>query len=288
MATDPYEILEERLYAWGLNNSEISAAYVVGSRARVDKPFDEFSDLDVVIFSTNPDYYFRTDKWLIDIGDVWTSFVFQTAGGDPERLVLFDRGLQVDFLFRHVSDLENSIENGRIPLGFQRGARILLDKTGKSQYLLPKKTTVPESNSITEESYLQVVNMFAFVCLYTAKQILRGEMWVAYQREQDCKKLLLQMIEWHAKAVNGPDYDTWHAGKFIKDWADQSIIADLKQSFGGFEQSSSWKALNTTFELFSRLSFAVATTFGYTYPENLIIQIENWLEERNSDTAFSC
>ena len=109
-------------------------------------------------------------------------------------------------------------------------------------------------------------------CLYS---ILRGEMWTAYQRDQDCKQLLLQMIEWHAKAMHGTEYDTWHAGKFLNEWADQRVIADLKQSFGGYDQSSSWKALIVTFELFRRLSFEVATTFGYTYPENLIINIRS-------------
>lgn len=285
MAAYTYEILEERIYDWGLSNSEVVAIYVVGSRARTNKPFDEFSDLDVVIFSTNPDYYFRTDEWLLDIGKVWTSFVFLTAGGDPEKLVLFDQGLQVDFVFRHVSDLENLIGNNQIPQGFQRGARILLDKMGNGQHLLPKKTTAPTKNSITEDAYLQVVNMFGFGCLYVAKQILRGEMWIAYQREQDCKQLLLQMIEWHAKAIHGPEYDTWYAGKFINEWADQGVIADLKQSFGAFDQNRSWKALVVSFELFSRLSFEVATKNRYTYPENLLINIRNWLEERRLDAT---
>ncbi|MDQ0062514.1 aminoglycoside 6-adenylyltransferase [Paenibacillus harenae] len=275
-----YEMLEERIYDWGNLNSEIMTIYVMGSRARINKPFDEFSDLDVVIFASNPDYYFRTDEWLLDIGEVWTNFVFRTAGGDPEKLVLFDQALQVDFLFRHVSELESLIENDRIPQGFQRGARILLDKTGRGQRLLPKNTAEFEVQPITEAAFLQVVNIFGFGCIYVAKQILRGEMWIAYQRDEDCKQMLLQMIEWHAKSIHGSQYDTWHAGKFVDQWAEQGVIADLKQSFGGYDQNKSWEALIVTFELFNRLSSEVANTYGFTYPEQLVVNIRSWLKER--------
>lgn len=280
MTIGSYEMLEERIYNWALHNSEIMTIYVVGSRAREDKPFDEYSDLDVVIFAANSDSYFRTDDWLLNIGKVWTSFMFQTAGGDSEKLILFDQGLQVDFLFRDASELESLIEKDQIPQGFQRGARILLDKTGRGQRLLPKKTAVPEIQPISEAAYFQVVNMFGFGCLYVAKQILRDEMWIAYQRDQDCKQLLLQMIEWHAKAIHGSDYDTWHAGKFVNQWADQGVIADLKQSFGGYDQYKSWDALIVTFELFNRLCYEVANTYGYTYPELLTTNIRSWLKER--------
>lgn len=280
MTIDMYEILEERISKWGLNNNEIFAIYVVGSRARVDKPFDEFSDLDVVIFSTNPNDYFQKDEWLLEIGKVWTSFLFQTAGGDPEKLVLFDKGLQVDFLFRPISDMEHLIANNQIPAGFQRGVRLLLDKTGNGQQLLSKENITGEQNPITNDAYLQVVNMFGFACLYVAKQILRGEMWVANQRDKECKQLLLQMMEWHAKALHGSGYDTWHAGKFINEWADKDIIVDLKESFGGYDQQKSWKALIASFELFSRLSYEVSHIYHYTYPEDLISNVRAWLNER--------
>ncbi|MEE4565097.1 MULTISPECIES: hypothetical protein [Paenibacillus] len=39
-----YEMLEARISEWGISNDEIIAIYIVGSRARENKPFDEFSD----------------------------------------------------------------------------------------------------------------------------------------------------------------------------------------------------------------------------------------------------
>ncbi|APB77841.1 MULTISPECIES: aminoglycoside 6-adenylyltransferase [Paenibacillus] len=272
-----YEVLEERISEWGLSNEEIIAVYIVGSRAREDKPFDEFSDLDVVVFSTNPDYYLQNDQWLLNIGKVWTSFMFRTAKGDPEKLVLFDQGAEVDFLFRHTSDLDHIIKNGRIPEGFQRGVRMLFDKMGNGNQIIPQTTTIPVTPPISEDAYLQVVNMYCFASLYVAKQILRNDLWVAKQRDTDCKQLLLQMIEWHAKAVHGSEYDTWHAGKFINEWADQDVVADLKKSFGEYEPNHSWEALIVSLELFNRLSSEVAAKYNYVYPDELFSHIQTWL-----------
>lgn len=37
-----YEVLEERISEWGISNEEIIAVYIVGSRAREDKPLMSF------------------------------------------------------------------------------------------------------------------------------------------------------------------------------------------------------------------------------------------------------
>lgn len=283
MTYDIYKNLEERISNWGLSNEEILAIYVVGSRARVDKPFDEFSDLDIVVFSTNPDYYLQNDEWLQNIDKVWTSFMFRTAGGHPEKLIVFDQGAQVDFIFHHISDLEHVILSDQIPEVFQRGARLLLDKKGDGHRLIPTEAYVPENNPISEAAFLQVVNMFCFACLYVAKRIMRCDMWTANHRDKDCKELMLQMVEWHAKARHGATYDTWHAGKFINEWADQDVLANLKDTFGGYDPIKSWKALNVSFDLFSRLSSEVATTYKFTNPEHLFTNVRTWLEQQHLD-----
>jgi aminoglycoside 6-adenylyltransferase len=279
MSSDIYETLEERISNWGLSNEEIITIYIVGSRARVDKPFDEYSDLDLVIFSTNPDYYLQNDDWLLHIGKVWTNFMFQTVDGDPEKLVLFDKGAQVDFLFRHISDMERSINLDLIPQGFHRGVKLLLDKTGNGHKLVPQTIIAPTNNPISQEAFLQIVNMFCFASLYVAKQILRNEFWVVNQRDKDCKQLLLQMIVWHAKALHGATYDTWHEGRFIRDWAEKDVIDNLKLSFAGYDQNNSWKALTTSLELFNRLSSEVADMYNYTIPVHLFTNIRVWIEE---------
>lgn len=287
MQVDIYKTLEERIFQWGKRVEEVSAIYILGSRAREDKPFDEFSDLDVVVYLSNPDYYFQNDDWLMNIGEVWTSFLFRTAGGDPEKLVLLDKGAQVDFLFQPTSDFRQLIKDGRIPLGFQRGAKILLDKTGDGQKLLPKALAAPEGVPVSYDAFNHAVSMFCFATLYVAKQILRNEIWVVKERDRDCKGLLLQMMEWHAKALNGNTYDTWHAGKFIHDWAEKEVVEDLKQAFGGYDQLSNWHALIASFNLFRRLSGEVASKYNYSYPDRLFLNVEGWITEHRESLLLS-
>ncbi len=90
--------LEERFVAWANTRQDIRAAIVIGSRARVERPADEWSDLDLVFFTANPEYYLSKTDWLESIGNPLLTFVQNTpTGGQRERRVLFDSGLDVDF-----------------------------------------------------------------------------------------------------------------------------------------------------------------------------------------------
>lgn len=58
------------------------------------------------------------------------------------------------------------------------------------------------------------------------------------------------MIEWHEKAVNGIEYDTWHAGRFLCEWKSEETQAKLRNSFGHFDRIDSWKAYISKDEFF--------------------------------------
>jgi aminoglycoside 6-adenylyltransferase len=60
--------LEERFVAWANTRPDIRAAIVIGSRARMERPADEWSDLDIIIFTTSPRYYLSSVDWLENIG----------------------------------------------------------------------------------------------------------------------------------------------------------------------------------------------------------------------------
>lgn len=57
-----------------------------------------------------------------------------------------------------------------------------------------------------------VFTAITFLYSFFAKQIVRGELWTSKARENDLRVLLLRMMEWHAKALHGNDYDVWHGG----------------------------------------------------------------------------
>lgn len=279
-----YKELETNLISWADTVEDIRAAVVVGSRARIDHPADEWSDMDIVIFSSRSDFYVDNDGWLKAIGSLWTSFVTTTSGGDIERLALFSGGLQADFVIKSDHELIK-IQEGRIPEGFKRGFRIIVDKDGcLSQIEASVHTQLSsiKSEPIPHEEFLQVVNMFWFASMYVAKQILRSELWIAKARDTDLKQLLLKMLEWHAVAVNQKQ-DIWHAGKFMNEWVEADVLAQLDHVFGRFNQEDSWTALISTMNLFRTLSVETAEKLSIEYPDELDYNVTAWIEKMAGD-----
>ena len=59
--------------------SNLRAAHIVGSRAHSELSSDEWSDLDLIPVSDNPDRYLSGFGWLPAISNHWCSFVERTA-----------------------------------------------------------------------------------------------------------------------------------------------------------------------------------------------------------------
>lgn len=85
---DSYEMLEARLAAWAVGQPAIRAILSIGSRARGTS--DQWSDLDVIIFASEPQPYVDDPAWLNEMGDLWLAYREDTGAGDPE----WDRSLQ--------------------------------------------------------------------------------------------------------------------------------------------------------------------------------------------------
>jgi aminoglycoside 6-adenylyltransferase len=80
------------------------------------------------------------------------------------------------------------------------------------------------------------------------------------------KELLRRMLEWHARAVNGPDHDTWMRGRFLEEWADPRAVAQLPEVFAHYDRQDIARALRATMELFRWLAVETAQRWGYLYP----------------------
>ncbi len=69
--SNPYLDLELRIADWAPTYSDIRAIVVYGSRAFPGNSFDAFSDLDLVLFTTDPDKYANDSDWLGAIAEIW-------------------------------------------------------------------------------------------------------------------------------------------------------------------------------------------------------------------------
>ncbi|MHC5217680.1 aminoglycoside 6-adenylyltransferase [Enterococcus sp. LJL128] len=263
----------------GKQREDIKAAYIIGSRARKKCPADQWSDLDILIYTDEPHYYLESSEFIAQFGNIWSSFPTKTLGNDPERLTLFEGGHQVDLVVKTGEEYQKQLASGETPWLFKRGVQLILDNQGQAAELLPKKTVIPEKMPLNEPAFTQVNQMFWFVTMYISKQLLREDLWSAKAREMDYKNILLQMIEWYEQSLHGIEYDTWHGGRFISEWAEPEVYEALFDIFGGFDLESSWQALIHSVDLFAQLAEKTAELNHFTYDKALQENIKLWLSE---------
>ena len=279
-----YEQLERRFVDWAETQPDIRAAVVVGSRARSAHPADEWADLDIVLYVTNPQEYLDGSDWLSEIGPVLVSFVAMTAGAEPEQLVLFDGGLNADFVIVSIDTLRRAAEAGRVPAGFYRGVRVLVDKDGVAARTLPPAFRPPTPARSSPEEAVAGITRFWYGAYYIAKQLRRGELWVALSRHREMIDGMLSILEMHAHATKGWDLDTWHSGRFIDKWADRSALAELPNIFPQYNGPDAWRALLAVLDLFRRLATEIAQSLGVPYPQAVDDSVSNLIMRLYQET----
>jgi aminoglycoside 6-adenylyltransferase len=265
-----YERLMERFVAWAQTEPNIRAAVVIGSRARRDHPADEWADLDIIVFAADVERYIASADWVENVGAHWLTFVEPTLGGGWERRVLFEGGLDVDFAFDPVHALKG-MAAGAIPPDvadvIQRGVGVLVDKDGLLAQLSAVALQVPPYRPPAEAEFLNLVHDFWYHTVWTAKHLRRCEVWWAKSCcDMYMKELLRRMLEWHARAVQGSDHDTWMRGRFLEEWADPRAVAQLPEVFAHYDRHDIARALRATMALFRWLAVETAQRWGYGYP----------------------
>ena len=149
----------------------------------------------------------------------------------------------------------------------RRGTRVLLDKDGIVEHLLQVTAEVSSSHPPAQDEVLDLINDFWYHTVWTAKKLRRGELWTA----QGCSDSylmwrLLRMIEWHARATNGWEYDTWHGGRFLEQWADGRVVKDLEGAFAHYDEKDLWRGLSAMMDLFRWVAVETAARCKYPYP----------------------
>ena len=277
-----HEQLIERFIRWAQTQPDIRAAVIVGSRARVDHPVDEWADLDLIVIATDPERYLSTTDWLYNIGNPWLTFLERTATGDEtEHRVLFEGGLDVDFVLLPRERVQQVIQEAPVADIIPRGMRVLLDKDGIVAQLTPPPAETPSSCPPAQPEFLEVINDFGYHAVWTVKKLRRGELWTAKGCcDSYMKWLVLRMMEWHARAANGWDYDTWYGGRFLEQWAEPRVLEALRDVFAHYDEEGIWHALLATMDMFRWLATETAEQLGYPYPTVADECVTEWVRTR--------
>ncbi len=268
---DDYEALEARILAWAAAKEDLLAGLVVGSRARSDGTADQWSDLDLILFTNSTQSYLEDSSWLDEFGDLWATSLSRTGSGYPEWFALYAGGLKVDIVFVPVQPTDqHGLPQMLAEFAFQdvlqRGLRVLFDKTGTAddEPYLPAPSAARALPN--QREFQDAEAHFWIVAAKAARLIKRNDQWRAKQAcDSELKACLLTMLEWHARAVYGPEWDIWYEGRFVADWAEHRAVSALPGAFAVYDQGDIQRALLATARLYRRLADEVADTLNYDH-----------------------
>jgi aminoglycoside 6-adenylyltransferase len=266
-----YEQLIDRFAQWAQKEHNIRAVLVVGSRARVDHPADQWSDLDLLIVANDPPMFLEDTDWISKIGIPWLTFLESTGDGNRmERRVLFEGGLDVDLTPISTAQVMLMV-SGPLPPDaadvLRRGTRLLIDKDDLGRQLLVQDLGSQRFLPPAQREYLENVNDFWYHAVWTAKHLRRGELWWAKSGcDSHMKSLLRRMMEWHAQAHQEGEIDTWLRGRFMEEWADPRAVDELKSAFSHYDLEDTWRALFATMNLYRWLAVETTQKLGFIYP----------------------
>lgn len=234
---------------WAEAEDNIRAVVVTGSVARGGDEVDEFSDLDIELYAVEPRPLLEDDDWYQPFGDVLVVEALPNPGRLPTRLIYYADG-KVDFTIGSTADVS----------AFRRDRPflVLVDKDGLARELQVRRSdTAP-----TAEEFLECLHWFYAAALMEAKLLARRDLWLAKFREWDLLRELLRMLEWDHKARYGWDYDTWHNGKKIAEWADDDIRAEAERCWATYDDRDMAAALDRAVRLFARLAGRVGSALS--------------------------
>lgn len=259
-----YGDIINNLIEYGKTSELIKAEVLIGSLSRQSNCADEYSDIDVILFVSDIDFFINSDEWINFLGKYYISFVEKTVSGGMERRVFFENAMDADFIFLQADDVNRIDELSEI---VSRAYKILLDKTNFTD-IISRVAKSDKPFSIPSESVFQnLISEFWFHVIWSAKKVMRGELWSSITCvDGHMKKMLLKMIEYYSHALHGANYDTWHSGRFIEHWAEPWVVKEFQNIYAGYSDKDIMKAISATMNLFQKVSVETADKWDYQYP----------------------
>lgn len=282
------EQIKTYLKEWSNNDKNIKYAIIIGSTSHNEA--DEYSDIDIMVFCKNPNYYLETKEWLNEISPFQICYTQNNISeGVPMRRIVFKNKVEIDFtpinykeiskahLFCKLSKtklysiiptkLKVSLESKIIGFNMytSKGREVIADKNNLDIRVKFISETFPYGTpKITKFLFEENYNYFYHQIIREAIRLRRGEIYASKEcAEYFSKGRLREMIEWYMKLQKGLDYETYYNGKKLEYWCDNKIVLKMKNIYGNLNFESSKEALYQTFTLYNELAIIVAEKIKY-------------------------
>ncbi len=272
----PYEPLTT-IVEWAEREDRVLSLIMTGAQTQNDRADDGLSDRDLELIFDDYEPFALDDAWLRHFAPVW---VYQPLFQDqdyPTRLVFYEGGHKVDFTLADSRRLLGMVERGRLDHLYERGYRVLVDKTGLTRDLPKPSGDFPIVQLPNQGEFQTVVEEFWFEAAHIPKYLLRGELWVVKFRDWTMKCDLLKLMEWHAIARSDEPVDVRYIGTHAPKWTDERTWNELQGVFARFDAADSWRALLASMNLVRRLGQEIEQHGTLVYPQDVDDHISGYI-----------
>jgi len=279
---DKYKVTLKKIIAFAQDNKDIQAIIIVGSQCRRIKPADDYSDLDVIVCTTDPQKYIRNADWINYFGNPVCSFIETTFDGDKERRVLYDDNRDIDFPILPLDSAQpfDFLDNPDLLSILESGHRVLYDRAntlaGKIKSALQKYQHSGPGYAKSEIENL--VNDFNYHIIWALKKLKRKELWTAVNCVNNyLNKLLLRMMKYHAGICNCNEIK-WPVGRFLEEYIPDAFKETLKSCFCRYDESEAGKSIKALFGFFNELANQVYKKLGFDYDIGQLKTVKKFID----------
>lgn len=265
----------EFLIEWGTARPEVRAMLLTGSLASTAPYIDALSDIDVILALSDREPFYRDRGWLSDFGPVLAAFQDPILPGVGLEswgyIVQYESGLKIDFSLWTVEMMRRLAAAPELPVEFDAGYRVLLDKDGLMDGIKPPtyQGYIPKPPTPTEY-HEKIENFFLDAC-YVAKFLWRDDLIAAKEVLDHFMKQenLIPMLEWRSEIDHGWSVKPGPIGRRLKQWINADLWTALEQTYTGLNPDENWQALDRTINLMRRVAVEVGQHLGYAYPHEM-------------------
>ena len=265
-----------KLKNWALSIDNIRALILTSSRADPLSSPDLLSDYDVEVFVNDTDYFIDNDDWLKDFGPIivrWPSTPRPTFDKDwITQLVLFSNNVRIDFQI-------TSLGPGKSQ-NLSSGYSVIVDKDNLTADLPLPTYPYRKIAKPTAEEFDSRMVAFWWDILYVAKGLCRQELnYAKYILDGTIRFEKLQpVLKWYIGIQNDWNVNTGWQGRWFHKYLDKEIWQLYEKTFADADLKNNWKAMYATIELFRTVSRKVASSLGFTYPEDTDRKVTEYIE----------
>jgi aminoglycoside 6-adenylyltransferase len=270
------------LVDWAMDDHNIRAIVLNGSRADPSRIPDALSDFDVaiVVHSFNP---IKPGTWIDLFGDPIVRWPLEPQSTFSEdwltQLVLFDEGLRIDFQFTE-----------RTETAFEQAGPyhcVLYDPERLTEHIPGSPVEGTVITLPTDAEFGDRINAFWWDISYVAKALRRNELdYARFIIEGDLRfNKLHPLIRWHIGAVHGTETDVGAAGRWFSRYVSADIWSGYLETFSGADEQDQWRAMFAMCSFVRLMGHDVARRLGFSYPDETDRRVRSYLSSIHAENA---